>query len=393
MNGIKSYHLVKEHGAYALIIYLDEIDTEFANELGQLSENKKANFSEQIINHVREKFPRIHIPICKVMLGSLLLATVPLMSETAMAATGVEQTQSSYTVVSGDTLWKISQKFNVTIDSIKSENNLNSDMIVIGQKILIPGQVVSSNSYTVMSGDTLWRIANQAGTTVSQIKELNQLKSDTIYVGQKLLLPQKASTEPTIRIIDYKVVQGDNIWKIAINHGVPQSEVLKLNQLTENSTLSIGQIIKIPVHIIPVKETLGSQYGEKLDWWTEAQYVLPINTKATIVDFKTGKSFQIIRTIGAFHADSETVSAIDTEIAKGIWGGFSWTPRPVMVIVNGHRIAASMSFMPHGIQYISGNNLEGHFDIHFLNSTRHVDGLVDPAHQEAIKIALGEKLI
>jgi hypothetical protein len=47
--------------------------------------------------------------------------------------------------------------------------------------------------------------------------------------------------------------------------------------------------------------------------------------------------------------------------------------------------------MPHGVVYITNNNFDGHFDIHFLNSTRHVDGKIDRYHQEKIKIAAGVK--
>jgi len=77
---------------------------------------------------------------------------------------------------------------------------------------------------------------------------------------------------------------------------------------------------------------------------------------------------------------------------KDIWGGsFSWSVRPVIVEVNGRRIAASMTSMPHSIEYIANNDFNGHFDIHFLGSLRHKDNLIDPDHQEAIKIAAGRK--
>jgi hypothetical protein len=92
-------------------------------------------------------------------------------------------------------------------------------------------------------------------------------------------------------------------------------------------------------------------------------------------------------------------------------GGFNWNVRPVIVKVNGRRIAASMSSMPHAgvdsapafktvssrsgghsrganLDVIKGNGMNGHFDVHFLNSKRHKDGRIDPRHQAAVKKAV-----
>jgi hypothetical protein len=75
---------------------------------------------------------------------------------------------------------------------------------------------------------------------------------------------------------------------------------------------------------------------------------------------------------------------------KSLWGNqWSWQIRPVIVLVDGRKLAASASAMPHGIQYIADNGFNGHFDVHFLNSTRHSDGLVNEEHQRAVKIAGG----
>jgi len=168
------------------------------------------------------------------------------------------------------------------------------------------------------------------------------------------------------------------------------SELLEVNNLTMNSILYVGQKIKVPVHKIPVKEPVSEKYGEYLDWWTEAQYVFPIGKVATVTDFKTGKSFKVKRTIGAFHADCEPLTAEDAAIIKEIWGGtYSWKERAVIVNVDGRRIAASMASMPHDIEYITDNNFNGHFDIHFKNSTRHKDGLISENHQKQIKVAAG----
>ncbi|MFC7392881.1 LysM peptidoglycan-binding domain-containing protein [Scopulibacillus cellulosilyticus] len=113
---------------------------------------------------------------------------------------------STYTVKSGDTLWGIAKSHGTTVSAIKSLNGLKGDTIYAGQHLKLSGtsghsdnssgsSSSSSNAstYTVKSGDTLWGIAKAHGTTVSQIKSLNGLKGDTIYVGQHLKLSGAAS--------------------------------------------------------------------------------------------------------------------------------------------------------------------------------------------------------
>jgi hypothetical protein len=152
---------------------------------------------------------------------------------------------------------------------------------------------------------------------------------------------------------------------------------------------------------------------ELLDWWESGRYVFPKGSTAEVTDVYTGKSFKVMRTMGTNHADAEALAKEDTAIIKSIWGGFSWDRRPVIVKIDGRRLAASMSAMPHAgldskpayayvknrsdgygsgdnLDLIKGNNMDGHFDIHFLNSTRHMDGKKDPEHQAAIKIAAGK---
>ena len=258
--------------------------------------------------------------------------------------------------------------------------------------------------YVVKSGDTLWKIAATLNTTAAELKKQNGLDSDMIYPGQKLYYRPdynntggggsgSATSWPAgdnVSHIPYKVVKGDTVWNISIRFGIPMHELLAVNGLKNDAWLSIGQVIMVPVHRVPVKETPGPQYGEYLDWWTEAQYVFPINKVAVVTDFETGKKFRIKRTIGANHADCEPLTAQDAAVIKQVWGGaYSWKERAVIIEVDGRRLAASMASMPHGIEYIADNNFNGHFDVHFKNSTRHVDGLITKAHQEQIKRAAG----
>jgi hypothetical protein len=151
---------------------------------------------------------------------------------------------------------------------------------------------------------------------------------------------------------------------------------------------------------------------ETLDWWKQAQYAFPVGSVATVRDVYTGRTFKVKRTMGSNHADCEALTQADTDVIKSIWGGFSWNVRPVHVIINGRVLAASMNAMPHAgldsapayavidnrsggygrgqnLDVVKGNGMDGHFDIHFLNSSRHKDGKVDSRHQEAVRIAAG----
>ncbi|MFY0544655.1 LysM peptidoglycan-binding domain-containing protein [Brevibacillus sp. H7] len=300
---------------------------------------------------------------------------------------------SIYQVQSGDTLWKIADKFNTTISSLKEINRLTSDTLIVGDKLLVPQ---SGTVHTVVSGDVLWKIASLYNVSIQSIMDANKMTSTHLNIGQKLIIPNTNTPEPFepdkpwVEMTTYRVVKGDTPWSVSLAHGIPMDEFLKVNNLSSSTNLQIGQIVKIPIHHIPVTKTPGKQYGEYLDWFEAAQYLFPINAVAKVTDFQTGRSFMVKRTIGAFHSDTEPLTSADTAIIKEIWGGsYSWKVRPVIVEVNGRRIAASMSSMPHDIEYISGNNFTGHFDIHFRNSLRHKDKLPDTSHQSAIKIAAG----
>jgi peptidoglycan DL-endopeptidase LytF len=327
------------------------------------------------------------------------------------------QVPTSYTVVAGDSLSVIAKRFGTTVETLRSANNLTTDLLRIGQPLTIPTgtkatepapaptetqtPAASTNTeerttftYSVRTGDSLSVIAKNFGVTVNAIRSANNLSSDLLKVGQALTIPNGINAPAqtganTITYTTHTVVSGDNIWDLSIRYGIPQSELLRANNMTATSKLSIGQKLTIPVHYIGVKSVVSERNGEYLDWRTEAQYVFPIGKTAKVTDFATGKSFYLKRTIGANHADCETVTINDTNIAKSIWGGFSWTPRAIILEIDGRKVAASMSFMPHERQYITNNGITGHFDVYFGNSTRHIDGRADASHQAQVERAAG----
>ena len=164
-----------------------------------------------------------------------------------------------YTVKSGDSLWKIANKYNTTVDTLMNINNLKGTTLTINQQLLIPKtenieidvkEEPKGIEYTVKAGDSLSKIANSYGITVDRIKSANKLTGNTIYVGQKLLIPvsdtKVEEKEPTTSAgINYIVVKGDNLYTIANKYGVSVNDIKSLNNLSSN-TLQIGQVLKIP---------------------------------------------------------------------------------------------------------------------------------------------------
>jgi peptidoglycan DL-endopeptidase LytE len=101
---------------------------------------------------------------------------------------------ASVQVKKGDTLWGFSRQYGTSVSNIKQVNGLNNDIIYVGQTVTIPesgtgsAPKASSGTYIVKSGDSLWLIANNFSTSVSQLKAANNLSSDIIYPGQTLKL-------------------------------------------------------------------------------------------------------------------------------------------------------------------------------------------------------------
>ncbi len=146
-----------------------------------------------------------------------------------------------YKVKSGDSLWNIAKEYNTTVDKLKEINNLKNDKIIINQQLLIPKNTTSGvnfNNYTVKNGDTLWDIANDYNTTVSELKSLNNLSTNVLQIGQVLKVPSKKQSTYTVR-------KGDSLWKIAEKYNTSVNELMKLNNLS-NSTLQIGESLLIP---------------------------------------------------------------------------------------------------------------------------------------------------
>ena len=140
-----------------------------------------------------------------------------------------------YQVQKGDTLYGIANKYGITLKELKALNDLKNDSLSIGQLLKVPSGLSNVSSYTVAFGDTLYSIAKKFDTTVNKLKNANKLGSNMLSVGQKLLIPLEKDTT-------YVVKAGDTLYSIAREFGIAVDELKRLNNLADD-ILSIGKIL------------------------------------------------------------------------------------------------------------------------------------------------------
>ena len=151
-----------------------------------------------------------------------------------------------YTVSSGDNLYKIATKYNLTVDDLVNYNDLATTNLSIGQQLLIPVQKTNeTQTYIVKSGDTLYSIASKYEISVNTLKNYNNLTTNALSIGQKLNIPV-TSEQPSSNYLDYVVKKGDSLYSIASKYNTNVSDIMKINNLN-TSLLNIGMVLKIPV--------------------------------------------------------------------------------------------------------------------------------------------------
>ena len=162
--------------------------------------------------------------------------------------TGEMINENYYIVKKGDSLWSISNKYGLSVDELKDLNNLSSNNLSVGQKLLIKDTSSSDDLgiyYTVKAGDTLYGIANEYGLSVDELKSMNGLSNNNLSVGQKLLVSGTGEVVVGNDYDTYVVKSGDNLYAIARKYGISVDKLKDINNLSSN-LLSIGQNLLVP---------------------------------------------------------------------------------------------------------------------------------------------------
>ena len=163
-----------------------------------------------------------------------------------------EDTNISYVVKRGDSLYSIARQYGVNVNDLMKVNNLTSDLLSIGQIINIPSSTTivtpseddiinEENTYIVQRGDTLWSISRKFGVSVDDIKNANNLTNEILTIGSTIIVPTGTNTN---NIIVYKVKRGDSLWALAREYNTTIDDIKKLNNLTSN-ILTIGSELQI----------------------------------------------------------------------------------------------------------------------------------------------------
>ena len=152
----------------------------------------------------------------------------------------------NYIVKKGDSLYSIAKQNDLSVEQLIKDNSLNSENLSIGQNLKIRVKEIlacygndynpNETIYTVKKGDSLYKIANQYNTTVEKLININNLKNTNLAIGQQLIIPSNNNY--------YIVKAGDNLYSIAKKFNTTIDNLKTKNNLSSN-ILSIGQKIII----------------------------------------------------------------------------------------------------------------------------------------------------
>jgi peptidoglycan DL-endopeptidase LytE len=153
---------------------------------------------------------------------------------------------ATYRVQSGDTLSEIAYKYDTSVSSLKNWNDLTSDMIYVDQVLEVSASTTASaKTYTVQSGDYLSKIGQKFDVYVAELKKWNNLTSDVIHPGQVLKVSASiTTTQPAPTSGTYTVQSGDTLSHIAVRYDVSVSQIKSWNGLTSN-TIYVGRKLSI----------------------------------------------------------------------------------------------------------------------------------------------------
>lgn len=167
--------------------------------------------------------------------------------------------EAVHVVRKGESLSEIGRQFGLSVTELKRINDLKGNRIYVGQKLRL--REAGRTVHIVESGDALWEIAKGYGISVAELKRLNGLKSNRIYPGQELRLSAAAARRTSV----YEVKKGDNLTEIARLHQMSLRELRELNGIS-GSVIHPGRHLRVR----PMPGLGGSTSSRKtpdgLDW-------------------------------------------------------------------------------------------------------------------------------
>src|SRR5699024_10022437 len=166
-----------------------------------------------------------------------------------------------YTIRQGDTFFRLSQRFGVSVEAIMRANpGVDPNSVQIGQVICIPTkmspkpQCPNGFLYTIRQGDTFFRLSQRFGVSVEAIMRANPgVDPNNLQIGQVICIPTMMHPVPQCpNGFPYTIRQGDTFFRLSQRFGVSVEAIMRANPGVDPNNLQIGQVICIPTMMSPI---------------------------------------------------------------------------------------------------------------------------------------------
>ena len=332
-----------------------------------------------------------------------------------LAQFGLAYADTTYVVQTGDTLFKIAQRFNVNPAALIAANNLsNPNLIFVGQRLIIPSGGGASapaptqppaptgtagSTYIVQPGDTLGKIMAKYNVTASALIAANALTNpNLIFIGQRLVIPGAGGTttvpvataQPTAPAASgsvYVVQAGDTIYRIATKLNVDAAALIAANKMTNPNLIYVGQQLLLPGGVPPTAVPPTAVPPTAV-----APTAVPTAQAPTATPGQSGYSSRGI------HGDSFSVENTSVNINDNVWFNFQVTNTSGQDVyysaLAGHTDAGVTAWSWTNQKLSSGQTLKWRDHINFSSSGTYMVylGICYAADTNACKSATWDRL-